>query len=154
MIPVNLLDAVGKEIKKAVKDYRLITETGETKPVSVYLQHIPDEEFQDDNYYPFVIAAVSNVTDNQDGKSVVDLTLTIGVFGESLESWRDLLSLMERIRQHFCINHIIGGKYHLQYPSTWETAENQPYPYWFGYGSLKLVVAQPRRSLRELEAME
>lgn len=151
MIPVKMLEAICEEIRKAVKDYRLETEFDGLKPVSVYLQHIPDEEFEDNSYYPLIIVNVANVTDNQDGKSVVEVALAIGVYGENMDAWRDLLSIMERIRQHFCINHIIASKYHVQLPNTWETAEHQPYPYWYGYGSLKFVVAQPRRSLPEFE---
>ena len=136
MIPANLLQAVGEEIKIAVKDYMLNTEAEGEKPVSVYLQSIPDEEWLSDSYYPLVVPRVKAVTDNGDGKSEVEIEITVGVHGEGADTWRDLLSVMERIRQRFCNNKIIGNKYHLQFPIKWETADPQPYPYWIGYGDL------------------
>ena len=154
MIPANLLEAVGEEIKIAVKDYMLNTEAEGEKPVSVYLQSIPDEEWLSDSYYPLVVPRVKAVTDNGDGKFEVEIEITVGVHGEGADTWRDLLSVMERIRQRFCNNKIIGNKYHLQFPIKWETADPQPYPYWIGYGDIKLVVGQPRRSYQELEGME
>ena len=147
MIPVQGLEAICKEIEVAVKDYRLDVEDKgvEGKPVTVYRQHIPDEDFEQDSFYPLVIVNVAKVTDNLDGKSIVEVNLCVGVFGEHQTAWMDLLSIMERIRQHLCVNKVIGNKYHVQMPMEWETAEKQPIPYWFGYGAVKFVVGQPRR---------
>lgn len=136
------------------QNFHLDKKLYKVKTVNVYLQSIPDEEWLSDSYYPLVVPRVKAVTDNGDGKSEVEIEITVGVHGEGADTWRDLLSVMERIRQRFCNNKIIGNKYHLQFPIKWETADPQPYPYWIGYGDIKLVVGQPRRSYQELEEME
>lgn len=151
MTPARLLETVGGELKKVLADYKLPTEEGTEKYISVYLQHIPDAEWEDETYYPLVVVNVANVTDREDRKSVVELNIAVGVHGEEPDTWRSLLSIMERMRQYFCTNKIIANKYHVQLPNQWTTAENQPYPYWYGYGIVNLVVGHPRKSLDELE---
>lgn len=140
MIPARLIEALAEEIRDATKDYVLKAEGQQDKKVAVYCQHIPDEDFLSDTYYPLVIVSVQNVVDGDDGISTATIGLTVGVYGEDKEAWMDLLSIMERIRQRICSNRVIARKYPLEFPTKWETIENQPYPFWFGYGTLKYRV--------------
>ena len=102
MIPVRLIEALADEIRDATKDYKLRAEGQEDKKVTVYCQHIPDEDFLSDTYYPLVIVSVQEVTDDNEGMSIATVGLTIGVYGDDKEAWMDLLSIMERIRQRVC----------------------------------------------------
>jgi hypothetical protein len=140
MIPVRLIEALADEIRDATKDYKLRAEGQEDKKVTVYCQHIPDEDFLSDTYYPLVIVSVQEVTDDNEGISIATVGLTIGVYGDDKEAWMDLLSIMERIRQRVCNEKIIARKYPLVMPTKFETIEAQPYPFWFGYGTLKYRV--------------
>lgn len=140
MIPVRLIEALADEIRDATKDYKLRAEGQEDKKVTVYCQHIPDEDFLSDTYYPLVIVSVQEVTDDNEGISIATVGLTIGVYGDDKEAWMDLLSIMERIRQRVCNEKIIARKYPLVMPTKFETIENQPYPFWFGYATLKYRV--------------
>ena len=140
MIPVRLIEALADEIRDATKDYKLKAEGQEDKKVTVYCQHIPDEDFLSDTYYPLVIVSVQEVTDDNEGMSIATVGLTIGVYGDDQEAWMDLLSIMERIRQRVCNEKIIARKYPLVMPTKFETIEAQPYPFWFGYGTLKYRV--------------
>ena len=140
MIPVRLIEALADEIRDATKDYKLKAEGQEDKKVTVYCQHIPDEDFLSDTYYPLVIASVQEVTDDNEGMSIATVGLTIGVYGDDKEAWMDLLSIMERIRQRVCNEKIIARKYPLVMPTKFETIEAQPYPFWFGYATLKYRV--------------
>lgn len=140
MIPVRLIEALADEIRDATKDYKLKAEGQEDKKVTVYCQHIPDEDFLSDTYYPLVIVSVREVTDDNKGISIATVGLTIGVYGDDQEAWMDLLSIMERIRQRVCNEKIIARKYPLVMPTKFETIEAQPYPFWFGYGTLKYRV--------------
>lgn len=140
MIPVRLIEALADEIRDATKDYKLKAEGQEDKKVTVYCQHIPDEDFLSDTYYPLVIVSVQEVTDDNEGISIATVGLTIGVYGDDQEAWMDLLSIMERIRQRVCNEKIIARKYPLVMPTKFETIEAQPYPFWFGYGTLKYRV--------------
>ena len=108
MIPTGLIKALADEVREATKDYVMKAEGQEDKKVSVYCQHIPDEDFQTDTYYPLVIISVQDVVDEGDGISTATIGMTIGV-----------------------------------YPNKWETVEAQPYPFWFGYGTVKYRVGHP-----------
>ena len=137
MIPARLIEALAEEIRDATKDYVLKAEGQTDKKLSVYCQHIPDEKFMSDTYYPLVIVSVQNVEDDEQGISTATIGLTIGVYGEDEQAWMDLLSIMERIRQRVCLQRIKDRKYALVLPNKWETVEAQPYPYWYGYATLK-----------------
>lgn len=142
MTPALLVQAVAGEIETAVKDYQLKAEGQEDKVVSVYQQHIPDEEFKDDSYYPLVIVAWQGSKDEDDG-STATIGLTFGAYGEDKPAWLDLMSIMERVRQRLLENRLLNRRFRLVLPTKWETIEAQPYPYWFGYATLTYQIGQP-----------
>jgi len=152
IIPERLINSLKEEIEIAVKDLRLRAENQEDKHVSVYAQHIPDEDFQDDSYYPLVIVSLNKVEDTEpvEGSgSTATIGLTIGVYGEDKQAWMDLLSIMERIRQRVLIFRKLDRRFRLVLPVKWETVEAQPYPFWFGYGTLVYQIAQPNEQMAD-----
>lgn len=152
IIPARLINSLKEEIEIAVKDLRLRAENQEDKHVSVYAQHIPDEDFHDDSYYPLVIVSLNKVEDAEpvDGSgSTATIGLTIGVYGEDKQAWMDLLSIMERIRQRVLIFRKLDRRFRLVLPVKWETVEAQPYPFWFGYGTLVYQIAQPNEQMAD-----
>ena len=152
IIPERLINSLKEEIEIAVKDLRLRAENQEDKHVSVYAQHIPDEDFHDDSYYPLVIVSLNKVEDAEpvDGAgSAATIGLTIGVYGEDKQAWMDLLSIMERIRQRVLIFRKLDRRFRLVLPVKWETVEAQPYPFWFGYGTLVYQIAQPNEQMAD-----
>ena len=168
MTPARLVQAVTAEVKEAVKDYRMKAEGQEDKAVSVYAQHIPDEDFQDDSFYPLVIVSWQGSEDTDEG-SQATIGLTFGVYGlngEELQdewaeseagrpgadgrgegAWQDLLSIMERVRQRLLIFRLLDNNFRLILPTKFETIEAQPVPYWFGYGTLHYEIGQPNEQL-------
>lgn len=149
MIPERLVQCLKEEIEIAVKEYRMKAENQEDKHVSVYAQHIPDEDFQNDSYYPLVIVSLNKVEDTDDSGSTATIGLTIGVYGEDRQAWIDLLSLMERIRQRALIFRRLNNRFRLLLPTKWETVEVQPYPFWFGYATLTYQIAQPNERMAD-----
>ena len=75
--------------------------------------------------------------------------LTFGVYGEDKEAWRDMLSIMERVRQRLLIFRKLEKRFRLKLPTKFETIENQPYPYWFGYATLVYTIGQPSENKPE-----
>jgi len=147
MIPVNLILALAAEVKSAVKNYKMRAENQPDKKVSVYAQHIPDDDFQNDTYYPLIILSLQNVNDSEENApeaSTATVGFTFGVHGEEADAWKDLLNLMEHVRQHLLTHRTIGAAHRLVMPLKWETIERQPYPFWFGYGTVTYTVAQPQ----------
>ena len=146
MIPVRLIDGLTDVIKEAVKDYVLTIEGQQEKKITVYPQHIPDENFSSDEYYPLIIVSAQKIDDDEGGTindSTVDIGLTFGVYGDDENAWRDLLNIMESVRQAVLKNRTINRRHRLILPLKWEVIEAQPYPFWFGYGTLKYTIAQP-----------
>lgn len=146
MTPALLVEAVAEQIGIAVKDYKLKAEGQADKAVSVYRQHLSDEDFQNDSYYPLVIIAWQGSQDAEDG-SVATIGVTFGVYGEDKAAWQDLLSIMERSRQRLLIFRKLARRFRLILPTKWETIEAQPYPFWFGYATLSYQIGQPNEQM-------
>ncbi len=149
MIPVNLLFALKAEIEDAIKDYKMAAENQADKKVTVYAQHIPDDDFLEDTYYPLIIISLQKVRDSEDGADTAEAStatvgFTFGVHGFDPDAWRDLLNLMEHVRQRLLTHRTIAESYRLVLPIEWETIEAQPYPFWFGYGTVTYTIAQPQ----------
>ena len=81
--------------------------------------------------------------------SIATIGLTIGVYGEDRQAWMDLLGIMERIRQRLLIFRKLDGRFRLVMPAKWETIEAQPYPFWFGYGTLMYQIGQPNERMAD-----
>lgn len=142
IIPAVLVEAVATEVEIAVQNYKMKAEGQADKKVTVYRQHIPDDLFNEDSYYPLVTVCYENSQDTEEG-SEAEIGLTFGVFGEDHEAWKDLLSIMERTRQRLLIFRKLRDRFRLKLPTKFETIEVQPYPFWYGYGTLKYTIAQP-----------
>ena len=150
MTPAMLVSAVVREVEAATANYRMKAEGQADKKVSVYAQHIPDDEFKDDTYYPLVIVSwqkTEDMTEPEKVGSEATIGLTFGVYGEDKEAWRDLLSIMERVRQRLLVFRKLENRFRLVLPTKFETIEIQPYPYYFGYATLVYTVAQPNEKM-------
>lgn len=148
MIPAMLVSAVAAEVRTATAGYKMRAEGQADKRVSVYPQHISNEDFEDDSFYPLVIVSLQKVEDAAEG-SEATIGLTFGVYGEDKEAWRDMLSIMERVRQRLLIFRKLEKRFRLKLPTKFETIENQPYPYWFGYATLVYTIGQPSENKPE-----
>ena len=146
MIPERLINGLKEEISVAVKDYRMKAEDQADKKVTVYAQHIPNDDFEDDSYYPLVIVSLQKV---EGTGSTATVGITFGVYGEDKMAWVDLLSIMERVRQRLLIFRKIDRRFRLILPARFETIENQPYPFWFGYGTVTYQIGQPNEQMAD-----
>ncbi len=142
MIPNLLVQAIAELLRKALAEYKMQAEGQDDKSVTVYEQHIPDEDFESDTYYPLVIVSCQNVEDKEEG-STATIGLTIGVYGDDKEAWIDLLNIMEHIRQSLLKYRTIDQRFRLAFPTKFETIEAQPYPFWFAYATLTYTIGQP-----------
>ena len=152
MTPAMLVSAVVREVHTATANYRMKAEGQEEKKVSVYAQHIPDEDIRDDTYYPLVIVSwqkTEDVTDPEKVGAEATIGLTFGVYGEDKEAWRDLLSIMERVRQRLLIFRKLENRFRIVLPTKFETIDVQPYPYYFGYATLVYTIAQPNEQMAD-----
>ena len=116
MIPAILVKGVAEQVREASKLYKMQAEGQEDKAVSVYEQHIPEDELRDDSYCPLVVVSCQNVEDTAEG-STATIGLTIGVYGQDKQAWLDLLSVMERIRQRLLLVQKIDDIFRLILPT-------------------------------------
>lgn len=148
MTPSNLLTALQRAIKESVKNYRMEAENQSDKPVSVYLQHLPDEAFSDDTYYPFVLLTVQKTQDSDAQGELEAATATLGImvatYGSGQNAWRDLINLTEHIRQHLLGCRTLDKRHRLILPLKWNIPEVQPYPFWHSYGTAEYTIGQPQ----------
>lgn len=155
------MQAVTVQIREAVDGYRMKAEGQANKKVSVYPQHIPDEDFQDDAFYPLIIVSWQGSNDTEDGSEAI-IGLTFGVYGEDgqgedgegadgrgIGAWQDLLSIMERVRHRLLIFRKLENRFRLIMPTKFETIEAQPIPFWFGYATLHYQIGQPNEQMGE-----
>lgn len=148
MTPSNLLSALQGAIKESVTNYRMEAENQADKPVSVYLQHLPDEAFADDTYYPFVLLTVQKTQDSDAQGEMEASTATIGImvatYGSGKDAWQDLINLTEHIRQYLLSYRTLAKRHRLILPLKWNIPEVQPYPFWHSYGTAEYTIGQPQ----------
>ena len=79
----------------------------------------------------------------QPAATVASVGLTIGVYGENKDAWKDLLNLTSAIRLHLEAKPIIGKKFRLVSSVKADFIERQPHPFHFAYISMGYTMQQP-----------
>ena len=117
--PVYLVEELKNLAEKVVKNYFLETKKENfRKPPQVVTGYLPpkqprykgdsDDEILD---FPFVIVRLVKGTDAQQSATAV-VKFIIGTYSEeTTEGWKDVASIIERIRQELCKKYIIGKRY-------------------------------------------
>lgn len=115
MTPLELIEALAAELREASKDFRYIAEGQPLKPVSVYVQGVPQEEFSVDSFYPLICCELIAVNDSPECTSIASVLLTIGTYhGERRRDyWREHLNLCECVRQYLLRRRTIGKRFTL-----------------------------------------
>ena len=143
---VKLVEGLADETREAVKGFKMKSELEPDKKVSVYEQEIPEEEFDSDSYYPLVIVALQSIDDDletsQVAPSIATVGLTVGVYGEDKETWKDLLNLSYAIRSWLMTRPIIAKSFRLVSSVDVDYIERQPLPFHFCYVTVKYTVLQ------------
>ncbi len=130
----GLLDALADEAAEALKGFRLRSAKDNPIPVNIYTQNVPLKEGKDDEKtYPYVCVCFdsSDIENLYDGKELLDIYFLIGVIDreKDRQGYRDVLHIIERIKQHFFRKGIIENAFRLGCPikTALETADIYPY---------------------------
>ena len=154
MTTTLLVETVAAEIRDATRLLKLPIEyhnererRAETtwRQVRVYEQYIPADLFQNDTYYPCVIVEWLSTTDRLRGVengSTATVGLSFGVYAKEADAWKDCLHLMEVVRQRLLEKRTLAKRFRLEDEITWETAANQPTPFFYGYAELNYQIYQ------------
>lgn len=133
----EMLDALAEETAEALKGFRLRSAKENLIPINVYTQNLPLKEGKDDErIYPFVCVAYecSDIADSYEGKEQADIYFLLGIIDREKDNqgYRDVLQMIERIRQHFFRKGIIKNAFRLGYPIHTEIQPEDTYPYFIG----------------------
>ena len=162
MTTALLVESIAAEIRDATKNLRLPIEyhnevqrrAEETwRAVNVYEQMIPNDLFQNDNYYPCVVVSWLDTRDKLSGdriESVATIGLSCGVFAKEADGWKDCLHLTELIRQRLLRVRTIAQRFRLSDDITWMSAPDQPLPFFFSYAELEYGIYLPQEPFDSL----
>jgi len=107
MTPLKLLERIRDLLQGSVAKWELPAQL-QRKPISFYLQSIPEGEFADDNFYPLICIELLAVTDEIE-HSTAQVLLTLGTYhGEDSKGWQDHLNLAQKVRETLLTNTIVG----------------------------------------------
>ena len=155
MTTTLLIESLAAEIRDATKLLKLPIEYHNERErrtqmtwraVHVYEQYIPADLFQNDTYYPCVIVEWLSTVDRTRGRengSIATVGLSFGVFAKEADAWKDCFHLMEIVRYRLLEKRTIAKRFRLEDELTWETAANQPTPFFYGYGEVQYGIYQP-----------
>ena len=112
MTPLELLNSLSEELREAVKHFKLSAQYQPDKKVSVYVQSVPVEQFEDQSFYPLIAVELLGVEDDVEF-STANILITIGTYNGENTPNGDIehLNLLEQVRQFILTHHIIGKKF-------------------------------------------
>lgn len=93
------------------------------------IQTLPDSK---DERWPFIIVRFLRSMDNEEGVRQCEIDLICGVEGAGTEGQKDVLHLMEFIRQHLLKNNYVDWGFRIVRPLGVELFEEQADPYYMG----------------------
>lgn len=141
----ELLDALAEEITKALEGFHLRSAKENQIPINVYTQNLPlKEEKDDEKIYPYVCVCfdTSEIENAYDGKELVNLYFVVGVIDREKDNqgYRDVLQIIEQVKQHFFRKGIIQNAFRLEYPVKSTIQQEDTYPYFIGGFEAKCVL--------------
>ena len=150
MTGVGLIKALSARVEAAAKNYKFEADNHPDKPVSVYRQYIPKSHLENrqGQYHPLIVVSLVGLED--DDETIADVNLTFGVYGESDDTWLDLINLMETVRIDLLSKPDVGRRYRLQMPLRMEISEMQPSPFFYGLIEARYWLASPAEEGRDL----
>ena len=153
MHTTNLITALAEEIRDATSNLKLPVEYQDETArqlkdtwvnVNIFEQQIPRDLFQETAYYPCCIVEFLSLSDNLKSGSIATVGLSLGVFAKEFDGWQDAFHLMEVVRERLLTRRLIAKKFRLTEEVVWQTAQEQPAPFFFVYGELNYEIFFPQ----------
>lgn len=159
MTDIKLIDALAVRLREMFKGYVLLNKSGVLQEVQVFTQYLPQPEglavddreksglksYGSSDYeanFPSIIIRHEGHIDHEERRldqSRTEIKLLIGIFDErpETEGWRDILSIVDRIRKEFLVNRVLAERYLLNMPLEYKLLDADTWPVYFGEMSLK-----------------
>ncbi|MDR1978560.1 MAG: hypothetical protein LBQ42_07485 [Synergistaceae bacterium] len=158
MIALNLQDALAARLREIFSDYALPAKSGAVKNIKVFCQYLPQpkgptikprgepedeepegaygpEDFEEN--FPCAVVKFDEATDKEENTSDatrIHIRVLVGVYDENpdCQGYRDVMNILETIRQELLTTRYLERKYKLEMPFKWYLFEEQPWPVFFG----------------------
>lgn len=141
---INLQDALVQELQRLLDGLRLPAPSGFHEPVHYFADDLPIPQTDDaPDPFPYIIVRLANgVCEPAQSDETATVNLVFGCYDRDLnhQGHRDVLGLIERVKQRFCKNPVLGP-YEQTGRIEWVREEEDPYPYYFG--GLQLIFRLP-----------
>lgn len=162
----DMMTAVCEDLRKIFKGYLLPNKAGVLQEVRVFPQYMPQpsgitfedkksglENYSADDYeknFPGIVVKLGDITDREENRidmNRANLRLLFGVYDSDpeCEAWRDVLSMMERVRQKWLKDRIIARKFMIEMPLTTRLLEADTFPVYFGELEAVIECGRPNR---------
>ena len=136
---LTLRHDLAKKLEEVCKDFVLKKPLSEESSdfiessISIFEQKLPPARMNESSiYHPLIIVRASGGNVDDEYKELGNITLVIETWDddEYHSGEDDLLSIIERIKNHFLAHPILSKKFYCQKEMSYDLAEEQPAPYW------------------------
>lgn len=161
MTPLYLQQKLNEEVRKALANLELKNpvSTEADKPVQVFDQHLPNKEkskdrFPEHSLFPNVIIRMQqgeqHEAEEQIGVRVIFVACVYDTNDDN-QGYQDVMTIIEKLYQHFSKRPLVGDRYQIQYPIRWDYQDEDTEPYFFC--SLDTTWAMPTVRNEQVEAL-
>lgn len=140
MIELDLQDFLATELGQLFSGMLLKNPKNDSMvPLNIYAQDLPatvqDASGNNLSPFPYIIVRLNDGEGKDDDTGdTCKVMFIVGVFDddESSQGHRDVMNILEKIRQHLFRKRLFQGKFACEYPYKWTLNEEDVYPYFFG----------------------
>ena len=127
MTPFALLDALAQELEPVAEEMGF----------KVFRQFIPPKKREDEPFQDYVLVSLGDGSQESE-ESTQQVIVTFGAEdcpscgASDYQGYRDVVNMIEKVKQYLLRRRIVGGKFELRLPMQWVFPEEENYPYYFG----------------------
>ena len=159
MIPIGLQTTLEDRLRMLFANKQFPTPSGETAPVTIHKQRLPEKTSEEDSPFPFIIVKmIEGSGQTEQIQPLSKIGLIVGTFDafevsgiSSNNGYTDLVQIMNDIEEDLIKRPIIDGKYELELPLKWRINEEDTDPYFIGV--LELDFATPNHKRTDVESL-
>lgn len=159
MIPIGLQTTLEDRLRMLFANKQFPTPSGETAPVTIHKQRLPEKTSEEDSPFPFIIVKmIEGSGQTEQIQPLSKIGLIVGTFDafevsgiSSNNGYTDLVQIMNDIEEDLIKRPIIDSKYELELPLKWRINEEDTDPYFIGV--LELDFATPNHTRTDVESL-
>lgn len=159
MIPIGLQTTLEDRLRMLFANKQFPTPSGETAPVTIHKQRLPEKTSEEDSSFPFIIVKmIEGSGQTEQIQPLSKIGLIVGTFDafevsgiSSNNGYTDLVQIMNDIEEDLIKRPIIDSKYELELPLKWRINEEDTDPYFIGV--LELDFATPNHTRTDVESL-